>query len=348
MEIAVYSPLPYTPVESYGLIALELVKQLRRMGVTVNQHGPDQPLPTTGSGGIVVGPVESFASQDPRLCAGPHIAITMFESSRIPPWWVAPLNECAAVIVPSWFCVDAFQQSGVTSPIHVVPLGVGDLYRYQQRPKNRQGLTFLAFMDRGERKGGIVALQAFLRAFGNDESVHLILKSRTPKKGFSFTNPNIEVIQRDMDESELLDLYYGADVLISAHKGEGFGLLPREASRTGCIVLATDWSGTADGLSRWGWPLPYTLVPATWSEHPRYASQDLGVWAKCDPDAIAIVLRDVAANIEHYRDATSEKARAVREMYSWRTFAEQVYAVWLEASKQSAVSDEVSLSVALK
>lgn len=328
MEIAVYSPLPYTPVESYGLIALELVKQLRRMGVTVNQHGPDQPIPHSGSGGIVVGPVESFAAQDPRLMAGPHIAITMFESSRIPPWWVEPLNRCAAVIVPSWFCVDAFRQSGVTSPIHVVPLGVGDVYRYQQRPKTRQGLTFLAFMDRGERKGGIVALQAFLRAFGNDESVHLILKSRTPKIGFSFTNPNIEVIQRDMNEAELLDLYYGADVLISAHKGEGFGLLPREFAATGGMALATAWSGTVDGLDQWGWPLPYRLVKATWSEHPRYSTQNLGEWADVAAAEVAKILCHVAEHWPSIRLQLPRKAAAARSLYSWSEFAKGVLAIW--------------------
>lgn len=361
-SISVYSPVPYQPWESYGLIALQLVRHLRELGVRVDTHGPGQEAPVLSTGGIVLGPPDSFAAQGQLLRAGPHIAITMFESSRIPSWWIAPLNACAAVIVPSWFCVDAFQQSGVTSPIHVVPLGVDECYRFRLRAascelgpplgtgvsgpqlaaRSSQPLTFLAFMDRGERKGGQMAIQAFLRAFGDDQNYRLILKGRAPIVGYSFSNPNIELIQRDMDEQELLDLYYRADVLLAPAKGEGFGLLPREAAATGCVVLATDWSGTADALSRWGWPLPYKLVTATWSQNKPFAGQALGEWAELDPAQVAEVLLHVAEHWADYRSQLPRKAAAVRELYSWRTFAEHVLSIW----EGVQVGDTERLSVA--
>lgn len=327
-SISVYSPVPYQPWESYGLIALQLVRHLRELGIGVNAHGPGQAAPILSTGGIVLGPPDSFAAQGQWLRAGPHIAITMFESSRIPSWWIAPLNACAAVIVPSWFCVDAFRQSGVTSPIHVVPLGVDELYKFQQRPKSPSPLTFLAFMDRGERKGGQMAIQAFLRAFGDDTNYRLILKGRAPIAGYSFTNPNIEVIQRDMNEQELLDLYYRADVLLAPAKGEGFGMLPREFAATGGLALATDWSGTADALSRWGWPLPYKLVPATWSQNKPFAGQALGEWAELDPAQVAEVLLHVAENWADYRSQLPRKAQACRQLYSWAEFARNVLSIW--------------------
>jgi glycosyltransferase involved in cell wall biosynthesis len=338
MEIAVYSPVPYTSWESYGLIALQLVKHLRALGVTVSAHGPGMEAPTTGSGGIVLGPPYSFAAQDQRLFAGPHIAVSMFESSRIPPSWLSPLNECDAVIVPSWFALDAFRQSGVTSPVHVIPLGAGEQYRYHQRAQAPTPLTFLAFLDRGERKGGQVALQAFLRAFGEDTNYRLILKGRAVGKagqpGINFTNPNIEVIQQDMDEQELLDLYYRADVLISAHKGEGFGLLPREFAATGGLALATDWSGTADALRQWGYPLPYTLTRATWLQNNDWAGQDLGQWAEVDSKEVAKVLRLVADYWLTYRAQLPRKAAAVRALYSWHEFAKGVLSIWEGAQER--------------
>lgn len=328
-QVAVYSPVPYEPWESYGLIALQLVKHLRAIGVTVSAHGPGREAPILSTGGIVLGPPDSFAAQGELLRDGPHIAITMFESSRIPSWWVAPLNACKAVIVPSWFCVDAFRQSGVTSRIYVIPLGVDELYAYRQRPKAPQPLTFLAFLDRGERKGGQMAVQAFLRAFGDDEHYRLILKGRGANgTGFTFTNPNIEVIQRDMNEQELLELYYRTDVLISAAKGEGFGMLPREFSSTGGLALATDWSGTAEGLSQWGWPLPYKLVPATWSQNKAFAGQELGEWAELDAAQVAEVLRYVAGDWPNLRAQLSRKAAACRDLYSWREFAKGVLSIW--------------------
>jgi glycosyltransferase involved in cell wall biosynthesis len=332
MEIAVYSPVPYTPWASYGLIALQLVRNLRSLGVQATAHGPGCPSPTSGSGGIVLGPPYSFAAQDARLFAGPHIAVSMFESSRIPPSWLPPLNECDAVIVPSWFCLDSFRQCGVTVPVHVIPLGVGEQYRYHQRAQSPTPLTFLAFLDRGERKGGQVALQAFLRAFGDDTNYRLILKGRaagqTGQPSLAFTNPNIEVIQQDMDEQELLDLYYRADVLISAHKGEGFGLLPREFAATGGLALATDWSGTTDALRQWGWPLPYKLTRATWSQKKEWADQDLGEWAEVDPAQAAVILRHVAENWPSYRRQLALKSAAARALYSWSEFAAGVLSIW--------------------
>jgi hypothetical protein len=328
-SIAVYSPVPYQPWESYGLIALQLVRHLRDLGVQVSAHGPGKEAPILSTGGIVLGPPDSFAAQGELLRDGAHIAITMFESSRIPSWWVAPLNACKAVIVPSWFCVDAFRQSGVTSRIHVIPLGVDDLYQFRQRPETPSPLTFLAFLDRGERKGGQMAVQAFLRAFGDDERYRLILKGRGANgTGFTLTNPNIEVIQRDMDEQELLELYYRSDVLISAAKGEGFGMLPREFAASGGLALATDWSGTAEGQDLWGWPLPYTLVKATWSQNKAFAGQDLGEWAELDPAQVAEVLLHIAENWTGYHRQLPRKASACRDLYSWREFAKGVLSVW--------------------
>jgi glycosyltransferase involved in cell wall biosynthesis len=349
-QIAVYSPVPYEPWESYGLIALQLVKHLLALGVNVSIHGPGQAAPILSTGGIVLGPPDSFAAQGELLRDGPHIAITMFESSRIPSWWVAPLNACRAVIVPSWFCVDAFRQSGVTSPIHVIPLGVDELYQYKERlrtqdsglragivlspqspvlSQGRSPLTFLAFLDRGERKGGQMAVQAFLRAFGDDERYRLILKGRAATgTSFTFTNPNIEVIQHDMEMEELLQLYYRCDVLISAAKGEGFGMLPREFAASGGLALATDWSGTAEGLNQWGWPLPYRLVPATWSQNKAFAGQSLGEWAELDPAQVAEVLLHVAENWAGVRLQLPRKAQTCRDLYSWRAFAAGVLAVW--------------------
>lgn len=330
--LSLYSPVPYRPWESYGLIALQLVQHLRALGVHVTPYGPDRDPPIYSSGGIVLGPPESFASQGVEFHKGAHVAVTMFESSRIPSWWLEPLNACAAVIVPSWFCLDAFRQSGVTVPIYVIPLGVDACYGYRQREKRPSPLTFLAFLDRGERKGGLVALQAFLRAFGDDSNYRLILKSRAKAAagqiGFSFSNPNIDVIQADFDEQELVALYERADVLISAHKGEGFGMLPREFAATGGLALATDWSGTADGLEQWGHPLPYRLVPAVWSQNKAFANQDLGEWAELDPAEVAKVLRYIASDFANLRIELPRKAAAVRALYSWRAFAEGVLQIW--------------------
>jgi len=344
VRIPFYVPVLLDPWESYGLIGLQLVRHLERMGVEVDLYGPAPDLPRahahTAPGGIVLGPVDTFAYHGERLRQGPHVAITMFESTRLPADalgseddWVTPLNACDAVIVPSRFCAEVFADSGVRSPIHVVPLGIGDIYRYQERAHQGARLTFLAFIDRGERKGGHMALQAFLRAFGDDPNYRLILKSRRPRTGLNFTNPNIETIQADLSEAELYALYSRSDVLINAHCGEGFGLIPREYAATGGLALTTGWSGTADDLEAWGVALPYRLVKAGWRDTPKYAGKELGEWAQVDVNELAATLRAIAEDWESQRLTLPAKAAAVRELYSWPEFAKGVLEIWKDVER---------------
>lgn len=342
--ISVYTVGHWDMFDSYGLIACRLARHLSRLGVYVNALGmgetvmdtqPDDIRAVTSRpiraslGGIFLGYATAYAQHaNPLAHMGPRIAITMFESSRIPREWVAPLNTMDAVIVPSTFCKEVFAACGVTVPIHVVPLGVGEVYQYAERPADRP-LTCLTFGDRGARKGGIVALQAFQMAFGEDTDYRLLFKMRKPKEGRALTllNPNIDVIQQDMTEQELYELYLSADVLINPHKGEGFGLIPREFAATGGLALTTDWSGTTDDIDQWGMPLPYALERADWKGH-KFEEQDLGEWAKVDPVAVAGKLQTIAANRAYYREQGKVYAERARRLYSWQTFAEQVLTIW--------------------
>ncbi len=332
--------------DSYGLIGCQLVRELAAMGVVVNVFGMlgenwsttpadiraavDHPVQAT-LGGVYLGyPSNYHKHRNPLGQIGPRVALTMFESSKIPASWVEPLNACDAVITPSRFCLEIFRNAGVTAPIHVIPLGVNKTFRPAKRPVDRP-LTFLAFRDRGLRKGGYEAQQAFLQAFGDREDVRLILKMRIPKVKEVLLNKNITLIQRDMPEEELCKLYCQCDVLISASTGEGFGLIPREFAATGGVSLATGWSGSAEDIDLWGVPLPYRLVTAEWNT-PALGGQDLGEWAQVDREALVALLRDIAFDREGYLAQAEAKAARVGELYSWRRFAEGVLEVWREVA----------------
>lgn len=318
--------------ESYGVIANQLVKHLLAIGVNAVALGVDRPdMPKEApfpdaQGAIYMGWPTSY-SMFPPVLPGRRIAITMHESSRCPDAWIAPLNTMDAVIVPSQFCVDVFRSGGVTAPIYVVALGVGEIYQPAER-KPQTPMRFLAFLDRGERKGGLIAVRAFMKAFGDDPDYQLVLKMRRREHTLELLSSNIELIQFDMTEQELHELYCSCDVMIAPTACEGFGLLPREFAATGGIALATNYGGTADDLDQWGWPLAYTLGPANWRDLPSYEEDDFGEWAVVNVDALAEKLRDVADNRESYAHTAQTLAPNVHKLYSWRKFAEQVYVVW--------------------
>lgn len=350
--INILAPNSIDPADSYPIIAIELAKSLQReQGMYVNllslgpRNCPGQDAETAAivaqpvkpaQGGIFLGWPTGYAKHPAQTQEGQRVAVTMFESTRLPSGWAQTLSDMDAVIVPSTFCRDVFKDCGVTAPITVAPLGVSCTYKPAQRPPSRP-LTFLAFLDRGARKGGLVALHAFLKAFGDDMNYRLILKGRTPKVSFNLTNPNIEVIQRDMSEAELYELFCSADVLIDANKGEGFGMIGRQFSATGGISISTAWGGTADDIGLWGIRLPYTLVPADWkgSSAGSLEGQDLGSWAEPDLNALVATLHRIADNRLFYQARAYGRAGEVGRKYTWRKFAERVLEVWEEANGNS-------------
>jgi glycosyltransferase involved in cell wall biosynthesis len=351
--VTVYAPGHIDPYDSYGLIACRLIRHLDEMGVYVNAvaHGysrrANQPESVRriverpirpAFGGILLGYPTSYRRHGLMSATGPRVAVTMFESTKLPPGWAEVLNQLDAVVVPSRWLVEVFRNNGVEIPIHVLPLGVSETYRPARRERAAgEPFTFLAFADRGRRKGGWHALQAFLLAFGDDPAYRLILKMRDVTSRISATNANIDFVQADMDEDELYRLYLSADCLVNANMGEGFGLIPREFAATGGIVLATEWSGTADDLERWGWPVPYTLVPADWKGAKNLEPHaPLGVWAEPDVEALAGIMRAVADNREEYAARAFKRAYGLAQMYSWPAFAAGVYEVWKGAAGQQA------------
>lgn len=348
--INVCLPAAADPLDSYGLLGTRLAVELQhKLGYYVNLFatGPrdvphqdaalrtiiEQPI-IAQLGGIMLGYSTTFDRHNGLTQMGKRIGITMWESSVPPKQFIAPMNHCAAIITPSTFCKQVFADAGVTTPIHVVPLGVNKLYQPVERPSDGP-LTFLAFIDRGLRKGGPTALQAFIAAFGDDMNYRLILKGRKSKIQAEILNPNVTLIQEDYSEEQLYELYKQCHVLINPHRGEGFGLLPREASCTGMVVLTTAWSGTADHLDQWGLPIAYKLVRADWAGHNQFSKMDLGCWAEVDTGALSEQLLTIAENRDYYQRQAYRLAGNVHKLYSWEAFAKGVLRVWEEVRKST-------------
>jgi glycosyltransferase involved in cell wall biosynthesis len=319
-------------IDSYGRLADELSRGLEEAGWTPNEFCLSElsRKPVVGvemvAGGVLLGIPPIFQVYPTLAHIGPTLAMTMFESTRIPADWIEPLNRCHGVVVPSAFLIDVFRSSGVTIPIHVVNLGISQAFhQYKDRvltTTEEEPFTFIAIADRGVRKNWGVAAGAFNKAFGNDMRYRLILKSRTGVINYPITNPNIDVIAQDMSDEELCQLYHRAHVMIFPSRGEGFGFPPREFTATGGLALATNWSGTADEIDQWGIPIPYTMEPA----YPRSKgwAGTVGDWAVPDLDHLAQQLRHVADTYATLASEAPQRAQFVKETYSWQRFGQRV------------------------
>lgn len=353
--INIWSP-DWDAYSGFGRKSLELTWYLTQLGYHVNPMGSDplahvhkvtpqmaallkQPI-IPALGGIVLGYPTQMEKYGDMLMGGPILCQTMFESTKFPEGWRAWLNKATAVAVPSTWLINTMKDNGVVKPIKVIPEGISQNFRYVERPiyphDEGKPFTFLAIGDRGLRKGWDVAALAFHQAFGDDPQYKLIIKARD--FGFDFGHPNVEIIREDYTEAQLQALYAGVHCFVFPTRGEGFGLPPREAAATGLPVLATEWSGTADDISAWGYPIRYKKVRA-WKGHPEF--EGLGKWAEPDQAHLAQRMIWVASRkrylMWHQAPAHAKAAqldlqvaRRVRKLYDWEKFAQGMAAFWDE------------------
>lgn len=342
--ISIYSPtLDY--FDSYGLLACQLARSLTRAGVYVNllTHNGQKPHSSQPAdiraiaeqelvdvdGGVLMGYPSQFYRFGRRADRGRRVAVTMFESTKLPQrmGWVEELNTCDVVLPPSTFCANLFRDEGVEAPIHVAPLGVSSEYQFATRP-DRDTFTFLAFADRGLRKGWDIAARALVTAFGDDPHYRLIIKHLPRERQFNVTNPNIAFWPCSLEIKALAWLYQQADCLVFPAEGEGFGLIPREFAATGGMVLATAWGGLADGIEDYAEPLDdFDMVPA-WDGHELFDGV-CGDWARVNVDALAAKMDWVAHTSAWFRNEIGrERSAKTRSRWTWDKWAAIVLAAY--------------------
>jgi glycosyltransferase involved in cell wall biosynthesis len=151
------------------------------------------------------------------------------------------------------------------------------------------------------RKNPLGAIEAFRMAFGSRPDRILVLKIGNPghdPEGFARLRqaadaPNIRIETRNLPSADRHALTRAADIVLSLHRSEGFGLVPAEAMLLGRAVIATGWSGNTDFMDQESAGLVgFRLVPA---RDPRGVFEAPGaVWADPDLGQAAELLRRLA------------------------------------------------------
>jgi len=192
------------------------------------------------------------------------IGYTIFEMSRIPPIWVPYCNEMQVIWTGSEYSKNAFLNSGVKVPVHVLPHAI-DIEAFENaKPwtiENRRSFAFLSVFDFTSRKGWQDLLRAYWTAFDSSDDVCLILKvffhdfsdaSRIDiarrivnyklSLGLENTAP-ILIYGHDVANSDMPGLYKAADCYVGISR-EGFGLSYAEAMAAGLPCIGPEVGGT--------------------------------------------------------------------------------------------------------
>lgn len=242
-----------------------------------------------------------------------------WELPVFPESWADSMKHFSEIWVPSRFVADALPRAG-SQPIRIVPHHVPAPASPATRERGNAPFRFLCMADGKSsfyRKNISAAVRMFREAFEPGKAVQLTVKCRNLEMFPQFAqdlheaaalDPRIELIEHNMNESEVHTLLSSCDVLVSPHRSEGFGLVMAEAMALGRPVIATGWSGNLDYMTEQNaCLLPYRLVPV---DDPTgiYQMARGAVWAEADIAAGVRAMRLLRDNPEHYA-ALGDKAR---------------------------------------
>jgi glycosyltransferase involved in cell wall biosynthesis len=188
---------------------------------------------------------------------------------------------------------------------HPLPQMAGirsDRERFGLAPDQFVVLTMFDVKSTASRKNPLAAIQAFNAAFTTGDRAVLICKVVSVNSDADALHAlhtaaagrrDIVFMTEELSDSAVLSLIASADVVLSLHRSEGFGLVLAEAMRLRKAVIATGWSGNMDFMdSDCAVIVPYTLEPVG-SAQAHYKG---GRWAEPNIEIAGKKLRELYKN----------------------------------------------------
>lgn len=205
-----------------------------------------------------------FSVIDPNFFTNRYtILFLVWESEYLPSKYEKTINLFNEIWTASTYCKNIFEKV-YNGPVITVPHPVELTL---EPPKNRidyfneNRFSFLfvfSYHSSTERKNPFFLVEAFIKAFGNDDHVELIIKTlgsqkfkKAKKKLHQATSSrnNIKIIEMDLDKNSVNQLINDCDCYVSMHHAEGFGLTLAEAMYLGKPTVATNYSGNTEFMN---------------------------------------------------------------------------------------------------
>jgi glycosyltransferase involved in cell wall biosynthesis len=245
-----------------------------------------------------------------RLGGRFNAAMWFWEGATLPVEWMPAFDRVDELWLASNYLADVFGQYERV-PVRVVGLAA-DLPEPTDASRSMLGLgdedlVFLFVFDAqsvAERKNPDLALTAFERAFGRgNEGVRFIIKTHNLHKmpgsearlrRIEASNSSVTIVNEYWGRDQLLRLMQVADVYVSPHAAEGFGLTLLESMALGTPVIATAFSGNMDFTTEANsWLIDYTLTSLPERAGPYPAGT---VWAQPSLEALVETMRVIAGD----------------------------------------------------
>ena len=300
-----------------------------------------------------------------------NVGLVMWELAVLPRAWLPALKALDVVAAASEFCGSTFAAhlSNVATISVPCPIAVPESVQPSRRRFGlpERGLLFATSFEPNsdiQRKNPFAAVETFLRAFGDEQRAHLVIKLNNANRGETGQSAVRELLRRCgghatihvfnevLTYSEVLSLYASCDAFVSLHRSEGLGLALMEAMALGKPVIATGWSGNMTYMNHTNSCLVgYDLVPVE-GDVPVYRKEFLGreaLWANPRLDEAVAWMR-LLADDQTMRQSIGEKAASdmkhYREVANEAAFIDEIRAIWSQRAFMPLQEERRSIPVA--
>ena len=250
-----------------------------------------------------------------------NIAYWLWELPEFPNTWDYTFRLFNEIWTPAEFVSEAIRKR-TDKPVYTMPYGLTVPETERRFDRAHFGLPMDRFLylisydgnsvsDRKNPEGAIRAFQhAFPKGSGN---VGLVIKATHEKDGrlermlAQLEGHHVTVLTKSYSKVEFNSLLACADVYVSLHRAEGFGLVMAEAMLLGTPVIATNWSANTEFMNKDTACMVDAEAVALEKDCPPYRKGYH--WAEPDEEQAALWMRRLYRD-SAFRERLSRQAKA--------------------------------------
>ena len=260
-----------------------------------------------------------------------NILYCVWELPSFPPEWIANIQDIDLIITPSQFVsANLLKSWGAHSYVlpHLIEMNPSTfkisnnvLNKYKIRKNTLKILLSLDFDSYLNRKNPLTALLAIQKLQSEKKlpkQILFILKTNDKTKTLKFLKDNslkinnLLIIANDLSNEENFALKNIADIFISTHRSEGFGLNIAEMMFSKKIVIATNYSSNLDFCNTENsFLIDYEYQELKDGDYPFYENQ---IWANPNVFHTESVLFEVIKNFGKLENIRKNAYQTISEM----------------------------------